>query len=86
MQRTVRRWLEQAAFAAVSLFIAFPSIAQDNFFGGKTIRIVVGFPPGSGFDAYSRAIARHMGKPLNIRVGPRQLIDLTTGDSIRSIV
>jgi len=64
MQRTVRRWLEQAAFAAVSLFIAFPSIAQDNFFGGKTVRIVVGFPPGSGFDAYSRAIARHMGKHI----------------------
>ena len=62
MQRTVRRWLERATFAAVALFIAFPSIAQDNFFEGKTIRIIVGFPPGSGFDAYSRAIARHMGK------------------------
>jgi tripartite-type tricarboxylate transporter receptor subunit TctC len=64
MQQTVRRWLERATFAAVSLFIAFPSIAQDNFFEGKTIRIIVGFPPGSGFDAYSRAIARHMGKHI----------------------
>jgi tripartite-type tricarboxylate transporter receptor subunit TctC len=64
MQRAVRRWLERATFAAVSLFIAFPSIAQDRFFEGKAIRIIVGFPAGSGFDAYSRAIAHHMGKHI----------------------
>ena len=64
MQRTVRRWLERATFTAVFLSIAFPSIAQDNFFSGKTIRIIVGFPPGSGFDAYSRVIARHVGKHI----------------------
>jgi tripartite-type tricarboxylate transporter receptor subunit TctC len=64
MRRTVRRWLERATFAAVSLFIAFPSIAQDRFFEGKTIRIIVGFSPGGGFDAHSRAIARHMGKHI----------------------
>jgi tripartite-type tricarboxylate transporter receptor subunit TctC len=64
MQRAVRRWLEQGTFAAVSLFIAFPSIAQERFFAGKTIRIIVGFPAGSGFDAYSRTIARHIGKHI----------------------
>ena len=32
--------------------------AQDPFFKGKTIRIVVGFAAGGGFDTYSRAIAR----------------------------
>jgi tripartite-type tricarboxylate transporter receptor subunit TctC len=58
----MRRWLERATFAAASLCIAFPSIAQDKFFEGKTIRIIVGYPPGSGFDAYSRVIARHIGK------------------------
>lgn len=62
VQQMVRRWLGRATFAAVSLFFAFPSIAQDRFFAGKTIRIIVGFPAGSGFDAYSRVIARHMGK------------------------
>ena len=64
MQRTVRRWLGRATFAAFSIFFAFPSIAQNRFFAGKTIRIIVGFPAGSGFDAYSRVIARHMGKHL----------------------
>ncbi len=36
--------------------------AQDDFYRGKTIRIVVGFGPGGGYDAYSRAIARHLGR------------------------
>src|SRR5262245_33505911 len=33
-------------------------------FEGKTIRIVVGFSAGGGFDTYSRAIARHMSKHI----------------------
>ena len=37
------------------------SHAQD-FYQGKTMRIVVGFPAGGGFDTYSRIIARHMNK------------------------
>ena len=38
--------------------------AQDDFYRGKTIRIVVGFTPGGGFDTYSRAIARHLAKHI----------------------
>ena len=37
--------------------------AQD-FYKGKTIRILVATTPGGGFDAYSRMIARHMGKHI----------------------
>jgi len=33
-----------------------------NFYRGKVIRIVVGFPPGGGADVYSRLIARHLGR------------------------
>jgi tripartite-type tricarboxylate transporter receptor subunit TctC len=36
--------------------------AQANFFEGKTIRLVVGFSAGGGYDAYTRTLARHMGK------------------------
>ena len=32
-----------------------------NFYRGKIVRIVVGFPPGGGADVYSRLIARHLG-------------------------
>jgi len=36
--------------------------AQDSFYKGKTIRIIVGASAGGGYDTYSRTIARHMGK------------------------
>lgn len=36
--------------------------AQEPFYKGKTARIIVGAAPGGGFDTYSRAIGRHMGK------------------------
>jgi tripartite-type tricarboxylate transporter receptor subunit TctC len=36
----------------------------DDFYKGKTIRIVVGFSAGGGFDTYARAIARHMAKHI----------------------
>ncbi|MEE9147079.1 MAG: tripartite tricarboxylate transporter substrate-binding protein [Candidatus Tectomicrobia bacterium] len=35
-----------------------------EFYQGKTIRFIVGFSPGGGFDTYSRAIARHIGKHI----------------------
>lgn len=41
-----------------------PLSAQEDFYKGKTIRIVVGFPAGGGFDTYSRVIARHIGKHI----------------------
>src|SRR5206468_2701146 len=36
--------------------------AQANFYEGKTIRFIVGFSAGGGYDAYTRTIARHIGK------------------------
>jgi tripartite-type tricarboxylate transporter receptor subunit TctC len=38
--------------------------AQDAFYKGKTMRVVVGFAAGGGFDTYARAISRHMGKHI----------------------
>jgi tripartite-type tricarboxylate transporter receptor subunit TctC len=34
--------------------------APEDFFRGKTIRLVVGTPPGGGYDAYARLVARHI--------------------------
>jgi tripartite-type tricarboxylate transporter receptor subunit TctC len=40
-----------------------PSAARaDDFYKGKTIRFIVGYAPGGGYDTYTRAIARHIGK------------------------
>ena len=37
--------------------------AQD-FYRGKTVRLVVGYAPGGGYDSYARLVARHMGKHI----------------------
>jgi tripartite-type tricarboxylate transporter receptor subunit TctC len=38
--------------------------AQEPFYQGKTIRLIVGLAPGGGYDLYSRVIARQMGKHI----------------------
>jgi tripartite-type tricarboxylate transporter receptor subunit TctC len=40
------------------------AFAQANFYEGKTIRFIVGFSAGGGYDTYTRLIARHMGKHI----------------------
>jgi tripartite-type tricarboxylate transporter receptor subunit TctC len=39
-----------------------PARSQDNFFSGKTVRIVVGSSPGGGYDYWARLLARHLSK------------------------
>lgn len=51
--------------------------AQENFYRGKTVRIIVGLAPGGGFDTYSRLIARHIGK--HIPGNPAVLVDNMPG-------
>jgi tripartite-type tricarboxylate transporter receptor subunit TctC len=43
---------------------AQPLSAQGTFFGGKTIRIVVGLPAGDAYDIYARMLANYMGKHI----------------------
>ena len=51
--------------------------AADDFYQGKTIRLIVGFAAGGGFDTYSRAIARHMSK--HIPGNPSIVVENMTG-------
>jgi tripartite-type tricarboxylate transporter receptor subunit TctC len=50
------------ALSAQSPTAAFDERAAADFYRGKIVRIVVGFPPGGGADVYSRLIARHLGR------------------------
>lgn len=43
-------------------FSSTPAMAQDAFYKGKTVRIIVGASAGGGYDTYSRTLSRHMGK------------------------
>jgi len=38
--------------------------AETASFGGKTIKIIVGMPPGGGVDGYARLVQRHLGRFL----------------------
>ncbi len=59
-------------FSHVALAIAFGlaavnwanSGAAQDFYSGKTVRLIVATSPGGGFDTYSRVITRHMGKHI----------------------
>src|SRR6478752_7715568 len=35
-----------------------------DFYRGKTLRILVGYGPGTGYDVYARLLARHLSKHL----------------------
>jgi tripartite-type tricarboxylate transporter receptor subunit TctC len=58
------------------IFFAYPAASQD-YYQGKTIRIIVGFSAGGGFDTYSRVIARHLG--THIPGNPSVLVENMTG-------
>ena len=48
----------------LSAFCAAPLHAQEPFFKGKTIRLLVGFTPGGLYDGYARIFARFMPKHI----------------------
>src|SRR5712691_8167401 len=52
--------------ACFLLLLAAPAAAQDaaSFYKGKTVRLVVGFTPGGGYDVYARALGRHFGRHI----------------------
>ncbi len=49
----------------------------EDFYKGKTIRFVVGYSPGGGYDTYTRAVARHISK--HIPGNPVPIVQNMTG-------
>ena len=35
-----------------------------DFYKGKTVNLVIGYPPGSGYDVHARALAHHIGRHI----------------------
>ena len=46
------------------MLAATSAAAQQDHYRDKTLRFVVGYSPGGGFDIYTRAIARHIGRHI----------------------
>ncbi|MBI4634266.1 MAG: hypothetical protein HY742_10290 [Deltaproteobacteria bacterium] len=62
---------------AVSVFFTAAVSAAAPYYEGKTIRIIVGYSAGGGYDMYARAIARHFGK--HIPGKPDVIVENMTG-------
>jgi tripartite-type tricarboxylate transporter receptor subunit TctC len=56
--------MAQMGSALAAQSSAIDEKAQAEFYRGKTVRIVVGFTAGGGYDQYSRIIARHLSKHI----------------------
>ena len=58
--------LRQAVVLCISLlvFAATPLRAQGvaDFYKGRTVTFLIGYPPGGAYDLYARLIARHIGR------------------------
>jgi len=57
--------LRRLAVIGLLSFGLVGSAAADSvsdFFAGKTVSLITGFPPGGGYDTYMRVLARHYGK------------------------
>jgi tripartite-type tricarboxylate transporter receptor subunit TctC len=77
------RW-RLGTFLAFSLAAALTSsgsgLAQDSaerFYSGKTVRLVVGYPPASTFDTYARTVARYL--PQHIPGAPTIIVQNMPG-------
>jgi tripartite-type tricarboxylate transporter receptor subunit TctC len=74
-------WLPAILLSAFCFALDFPIVAesqaQEPFYQGKTIRIVVGLPAGDVYDIWARLLANHMGR--NIPGKPNIIVQNMTG-------
>ena len=72
-----------AAIAWAGILVAAPTAgAQERpqvFYGNKTLKIIVGFPPGGGFDLYARTLAEYL--PRYIPGEPKIIVESMPGAS-----
>lgn len=70
--------LKKILLISISLCLIFASnICIASFYEGKTIRIIVGYSAGGGYDTYARVLARHMGR--HIPGKPSIIVENMTG-------
>ena len=61
----------------IPLSFSAPAFGQEPFYKGKTVRFVVGFSAGGGFDTYTRTIGRHI--PKHIPGNPSAIVENMPG-------
>jgi tripartite-type tricarboxylate transporter receptor subunit TctC len=61
----------------VLIFVGGGPAGAQSFFEGKTLRIIVGFAAGGGYDTYARLVSRHLGR--HIPGNPTVIVDNMPG-------
>jgi tripartite-type tricarboxylate transporter receptor subunit TctC len=95
-QRRNDEWSKRSSSTAANIAVAIGLLlatfvcqakAQDasSFYAGKTLKIIVGLPPGGGADAYARLVQRHM--PAHIAGAPSIVVQNVPGaGSLKSVM
>ena len=71
--------ISSSLFILLGLYLttALAPAGAEDFYQGKTIHFIVGAAPGGGYDTYTRAVARHIGK--HIPGHPTSVVQNMTG-------
>lgn len=82
MRSNMRRWKAATKNLTVLVILAIgaglsTSVSAQDYYKGHTLRFVVGFSAGGGFDTYARTIGRHI--PKHIPGSPSVLVENMTG-------
>jgi tripartite-type tricarboxylate transporter receptor subunit TctC len=75
--KTIIRWLTGTIVGIALVAFAIRTAAAEDFYKGKTIRFVVGFAAGGGYDLAARVVGRHIGK--HIPGSPTIVVENMTG-------
>jgi tripartite-type tricarboxylate transporter receptor subunit TctC len=85
----LRPWIAVAAAAGGALLpmLAQPAAAEDagSFYSGKSMKLIVGLPPGGGADAYARLVQHHL--PAHVPGSPSIIVQNMPGaGSLKSVM
>src|SRR5215813_6695236 len=64
MMRAVASLVVATLVGPFAVTSVLPATAQEGFYRGKTVTIVVGYSAGGGYDQYARLVARHLGRHI----------------------
>ncbi|MFM1816033.1 MAG: hypothetical protein RLZ98_2728 [Pseudomonadota bacterium] len=64
MLRSTASVIALAGIVGAGLSLSSVESHANDFYNGKTVRLIVGFSPGGGYDTYARALARQYGKHI----------------------
>src|SRR3954452_1724666 len=84
---TPRQRIVPVTAALVALLAAAPTAQAEpitDFYRGKTVRLIIGYGPGGGYDIYGRLAAEFLGRhiPGNPTIVP---VNMPGGGSLKAI-